>query len=105
MGCLSLLALLCNIAVIFGIEIYVASYSISLAAWGLLGVVAWFLAYMVSVEASISPMDFWMNPEFDIAMKKLNFANCACGVVWMIIFFVAWICGNDVVLDLVNEIL
>ncbi|MBO8440048.1 MAG: hypothetical protein IAC51_05295, partial [bacterium] len=36
--------------------------------------------YMVSVEVTVAPRDFWVNPSFDVMKKKLKFA-WGCAVV------------------------
>lgn len=73
-GCLSSLLFFGSVLVIIIIDIrcWIESWMAGIS--GLLGLIGFLVGYIFSVEMSISPRDFWVNPEFGILMKKLRYA-------------------------------
>lgn len=98
--------LLCNIAAILAVDIFMWSYySATVGLLGLIGLVAFFIGYAFSVEMSIAPRDFWWNTEIDIFFKKLAFANSAALLAWGCAFVIAYFCGNEAVIDFFDDII
>ena len=76
MGCITFFILLCNIVAIIILDVLLwIHYSATMGLIGLIGLVAFFIGYALSIEISIAPRDFWWNSEFGIFIKKLVFAN------------------------------
>ncbi|MDH8701650.1 putative membrane protein YkgB [Dysgonomonadaceae bacterium PH5-43] len=104
MGCITLFLLLCNIAVIVGIDVLLWTHSATMGLIGLGGLGAFLIGYALSVEISIAPRDFWWNSEFGIFIKKLTFANSAALFVLGISIFIAYSCDNESVIEFINWI-
>lgn len=102
MGCITGFLLLCNIALIITADVLLWMYSATMGLFGLIGVAGFFLGYMFSVEMTIAPRDFWVNPEFDIFIKKLVYANTSALVAWGIAMTIGGFCGNEAVMDILN---
>lgn len=51
----------------------------------IIGIVVFFVAWAISEEATLAPMDYLMQPEWDIFVIKLNWANQA-GIYSALIF-------------------
>ena len=41
---------------------------------GLCGIIGFLIAYAVSVEVAIAPLDFWTHSDFGLFLKKLGYA-------------------------------
>ena len=105
MGCITLFLLLCNIVVIIALDVFLwMHYSVTMGLIGLIGLVAFFIGYALSVEISIAPRDFWWNSEFDIFIKKLTFANSTALFVWGIAIVIALVCENEAVIEFIDQI-
>ncbi|NDV82471.1 hypothetical protein [Bacteroides sp. 51] len=102
MGCITGFLLLCNIALIIVADILLWMFSATMGLFGLIGVAAFFIGYTFSVEMSIAPRDFWVNPEFDIFIKKLAYANTCALVAWGGIMMIAGFCGNESVMEIIH---
>ena len=105
MGCITLFLLLCNLTAIVALDVFLWTYSTPMGLIGLLGLVAFLIGYALSVEISIAPRDFWWNSEFEIFIKKIGFANSAALVIWFVAIFIAYLSGNESVIDFVQWIL
>ncbi len=96
MGCITGFILFCNIAFLIAMDAYMWTLSTQLGVFGLLGIIGFFIGYALSVEITIAPRDFWVNPYFDIFIKKLTFANIVALVVWGGAVVIATLLGSDV---------
>ncbi len=56
----------------------------------ILPIIGFLIAYKYSVEMSIAPRDFWANPSWEIAKKKLSYA---WAVAWGTYLFMVAIYG------------
>ncbi len=92
-----LLLLLCMFAVdamhvlawfFFGWQIGVA---------GLIATIAFILAYGLSVDAALSPRDFWSNSEWDIFCKKMSWAWGVAAIIYAISYIVIAYFYGDVI--------
>lgn len=52
---------------------------------GLLPLIGFLIAYKYSVEMCIAPRDFWANPDWEIAKKKLGYAWSTAGTLLFIL--------------------
>lgn len=102
MGCITAFLFLCNIALIVGVDAFLWTHSATMRLLGIVGIIAFFIAYALSVEITIAPRDFWANSEFDVFIKKLSFANTTALIVWGGSIFIASACGNESVADFLN---
>lgn len=50
----------------------------------LIGIVGFLIAWGLSGEAVIAPFDYLAQPEWNIFMTKLKWANSACGIIMSI---------------------
>lgn len=91
------LIFLCNIGLIITADVLLWMYSTTMGLFGLIGVVAFFVAHALSTGMSLAPRDFWTNSEFDIFIKKLAFANTVALIVWGGLLIIAAMCGNEAV--------
>ena len=80
-----------SIAVIVVLDIVLWFEGWVLGLLGILGLIVFPVAYAYSVEMSIAPRDFWVNPEFEIVKKKLKYAwTAAMSTIFVpIILYVA----------------
>ncbi|WP_346695747.1 hypothetical protein [Barnesiella viscericola] len=75
LGCLTFLLLVGSILLIVAIDVVCWMWCDWRAGIsGLIGLISFLVGYMCSVEMSITPRDFWINTEFDIVNKKLEYA-------------------------------
>lgn len=102
MGCITAFIFLCNIILIVGVDVFLWTHSATMGLLGILGIIAFFISYALSVEISIAPRDFWANSEFDIFIKKIGFANTTALMVWGSSMIIASACGNESVADFLN---
>lgn len=78
MGIVSFITLILNIALLVAVDVFAFAAGTFYGVAALIGSAAFFIAYMVSVEVTVAPRDFWVNPSFDVMKKKLKFAwGCA----------------------------
>lgn len=102
MGCIKGFLFLCNIGVIITADVLLWMYSATMGLFGLFGVIVFFIAYAVSTGMSLAPRDFWVNPEFDIFIKKLGFANTAALMAWGGSLIVAALLGNEAATEFIH---
>ena len=85
----------------------IAVIAIDIAAWwfigwqigvaGLISIIAFIIAYGLSVEAALSPRDFFDNSEWDIFCKKLGWAWSAAAIVYALSYIVISYYFGDVI--------
>lgn len=90
MGCITFILQLLNVAALVAIDIWMWGLSSEFGLAGVFGIIAYFIGYSVSVEFTIAPRDFWVNPAIDIFFKKLGIANTTAIIVWAIS---SWLMG------------
>lgn len=74
-GCLTFILLALSIIILVAADVIVwtfGSWQAGLAC--ILPIIGFLIAYKYSVEMSIAPRDFWANPSWEIAKKKLSYA-------------------------------
>lgn len=83
----------------------VAVVAIDIAAWwligwqigiaGLISIISFIIAYGLSVEAALSPRDFFVNSEWDIFVKKLGWAWSVTAIVYALSYMaIAYFFGD-----------
>ena len=87
---------------------------IDIAAWALIGwqigvaglisIIAFIIAYGISVEAALSPRDFFDNSEWDIFCKKVVWAWGAAGIVYALSYIAIAYFFGDVICVMPSEI-
>lgn len=96
MAVITFILLSLNICALAAMDIYFWFVSWQSGLSGLIGILAFFIAYSLSVELSIAPRDFWWNSEFDIFIKKLGFAWSAAGTVFILSYLILGMtCGFE----------
>ena len=74
-GRLTFILLALSIIILVAVDVIVwmfAPWQAGLAC--ILPIIGFLIAYKYSVEMSIAPRDFWANPSWEIAKKKLGYA-------------------------------
>lgn len=99
MGCITAFLLLCNILLIIAADVLLWLYSATMGLFGLIGVAAFFVGYAFSNGMSIAISDFWANPEFNIFIKKVTFANVTALMAWGGTLIIAALCENEAVMN------
>lgn len=102
MGCITALLFLCNVILIIAADVLLWIYSVAMGLFGLIGVIVFFIAYALSTGMSLAPRDFWTNPEFDIFIKKLVFANTVALMAWGGSLIIAAMCENKAVMEFIQ---
>ncbi len=82
MGCITAFIFILNLALLIVADMALWSFSAAMGAYGLCGVVAFVVAYLLSNSMAISPLDTFLNPEFGVFVKRLIYANTSALVVW-----------------------
>ena len=96
MAVITFILLSLNICALVVIDIYFWIVSWQSGFSGLIGIVAFFIGYALSVELSIAPRDFWWNSEFDIFIKKLGFAWSTASTVFLLFYLIfGMTCGFE----------
>ena len=88
MGCITFIILAFNIIALIAMDIMFWTESTASGLAGVLGIIAFFIGYALSVEITIAPRDFWVNSAFGIFIKKLGVANMAAFIVWAIVYLI-----------------
>lgn len=95
MALITFILLALNIVVLLAIDIGFWAIGWQVGVAGIIGILAFFIGYALSVELAIAPRDFWWNSEFGIFIKKLGFAWSVALVVWAICYFILGLtCGD-----------
>lgn len=102
MGCITTFLFLCNVVLIIAADIFLWMYSGSMGLFGLIGVVIFFITYVLSTGMSLSPRDFWTSPEFDVFIKKMTYANTAALMAWSGSLIIATILGNEAATEFIH---
>lgn len=90
MGCVTFILQLLNVVVWVSIDVWMWGLSSEFGLAGVFGIIAYFIGYAVSVEFTIAPRDFWVNPAIGIFIKKLGVANTMAIIVWAV---ASWLMG------------
>ncbi len=88
MGCITFLILLFCIGIMVVVDIFFWMSVWQLGLAGVFGIIAFFIAYGISVEMSIAPREFWTNCEFDIFLKKLGYGWSVMVATWLIVYVI-----------------
>lgn len=99
MGCITAFLLLCNILLVIAADVLLWLYSATMGLFGLIGVAAFFIGYAFSNGMSIAISDCWTNPEFNIFVKKVTFANVVALMAWGGAMIIAALCENKEVME------
>lgn len=86
-GCLTFILLALSIIILAAVDVIVwlfAPWQAGLAC--ILPIIGFLIAYKYSVEMSIAPRDFWTNPNWEIAKKKLSYAWYVAWGIYLIMF-------------------
>lgn len=87
-GCLTFLFLAGSIAGIIALDAVLWSIEWQMGAAGILGLIGFLIGYTCSVEMSIAPRDFWVNPEFDVVKKKFKYGWSVAISTGLISYFI-----------------
>ena len=68
-----LMMLLANFFMI-GLTIYMFDYNIVYGFGNIIGIIAFYIAYIISVDMILSPRDFWACSNWEIFKVKLRYA-------------------------------
>ena len=60
-----------------GLDIVLFDYNVFYGIGGIIGMIAYFIAYTISVDMVIAPRDFWLQPKWGIFKKKVGYAFSA----------------------------
>lgn len=74
MKVISFLVMVLVVAFMVLIDIILFGESVAYGLGGIIGMVAFYIAYSISVEMSLAPRDFWVNSSWEIFKKKLGYA-------------------------------
>lgn len=80
--CITNFILRCNIVVILVADGYLWTHSMTVGLFGVIGLIAFFIAYASAGEMIVTYQDLWNNSSFDIFIRKLIHAN-----IWAILVF------------------
>ncbi len=86
-GCLTFILLALSIIILVAADIIVwmfGPWQAGLAC--ILPLIGFLIAYKYSVEMSIAPRDFWANPSWEIAKKKLSYAWYVAWGIYLFMF-------------------
>ena len=77
MRVLSFLLLTVQILIMIGLDILLFDHNIYYGFGGIIGIIAYFIAYAISAEMAIAPRDFWFQTSWGIFKKKVAYAFSA----------------------------
>lgn len=92
-GCLTLFFLVGSIAGIIILDAILWAIEWQMGVAGILGLIGFLIGYTYSVEMSIAPRDFWVNPEFDVVKKKFKYGwsvAISIGLISYLILGLIW---------------
>ena len=81
----SFLLLLFQILLIVGLDAVLFDCDPIYGVGGIIGIIAYFIAYAISVDMSLSPRDFWFQSSWEIFKKKVGYAFSAYLVVTIVV--------------------
>ena len=84
-GCLTFILLAASIIALFAFDVLMWGLTWKAGLAGLLPLIGFLIAYKYSVEMCIAPRDFWTNPDWEIAKKKLGYAWSTAGTLLFIL--------------------
>lgn len=86
-GCLTFILLALSIIILIVIDVIMWGFWCWQAGLAcILTLIGFLIAYKYSVEMSIAPRDFWANPSWEIAKKKLCYAWTVAWGIYLIMF-------------------
>ena len=94
MRVLSFLLLTFQILLMIGLDIVLFDYNIYYGFGGIIGIIAYFIAYAISVDMAIAPRDFWFQTSWGIFKKKVGYAFSAYLIVTMLAAGILGACFN-----------
>ena len=77
MRVLSFILLSFQILLMIGLDIVLFDYNVYYGFGGIVGMLAYFIAYAISVDMAIAPRDFWFQTSWGIFKKKVGYAFSA----------------------------
>ena len=97
MGCITGFLTILNVAAYILFDIYLWHATGTTFGWiGIIGIVGFVIAFMLSGAATLSVRDYFDNTDWDIWKTKIAWANGIAGIVMIvftIIFYSQDICG------------
>ena len=90
----SFLLLTFQILLMIGLDIVLFDYNIYYGFGGIIGIVAYFIAYAISVDMAIAPRDFWFQTSWSIFKKKVGYAFSAYLIVTLLAAGILGACFN-----------
>ena len=94
MRILSFLLLTFQILLMTGLDIVLFDYNIYYGFGGIIGIIAYFIAYTISVDMAIAPRDFWFQTSWGIFKKKVAYAFSAYLIVTLLAAGILGACFN-----------
>ena len=96
MGCITFFLLLINILVVLAIDIVCWSIGWQLGLAGIIAIIGFLIAYVISEDAALSPRDFFWNSEWGIFCKKLGWAWGTALAVYAIAYLALALAFGDI---------
>ena len=84
MRILSFLLLSFQILLMIGMDVVLFGYDLIYGVGGIVGILAYFIAYSISVDMVVSPSDFWFQSSWQIFKKKTGYALSAYLIVTVV---------------------
>ena len=94
MRVLSFLLLTFQILLMVGLDIVLFNYNTYYGFGGIIGIIAYFIAYAISVDMAIAPRDFWFQSSWGIFKKKVGYAFSAYLIVTLLAASILGACFN-----------
>ena len=84
MRVLSFVLLSFQILLMIGLDVVLFDYDPIYGIGGIVGIFAYFIAYAISVDMTLSPHDFWFQSSWGIFKKKVGYAFSTYVIVTML---------------------
>lgn len=97
MAAITFFLLMVNVAAIFAIDILMWSMiGWQLGVAGLVGIIAFLIAYVVSEEVTLSPRNFFLNSDWGIFCIKLKWAWTMAAIAYAVVYIALAFIGGDI---------